>query len=357
MNPSQQSLSVASPVVGNDVASHASPRTSAAQLSSIPPFNRTASATSLVSVGEHAAPQFTSSLPYTQVRDFAYPSIHPLHYGPQPKDPNEVAASQRESQFYEFSGGSGGAWAQNFGRRSSDPAHSSSFASGTEWDSFWERDTANLSGKVYPPPLRFEDGPPWSEDEDLHSPVVRPSRHKSREGGLAVYSGHSRGPSGSSIMNGEGNRLARRRSEEFSNGNFSLAANINSGRAQSQLLGAPADAYYQTAKHAEQDYPDDSDLEDPSVQQEWYEEDYTGDQSRLSQEFWISIGSPEEEMHGKAVALFDFVRENDNELGLVEGQVIWISYRHGMGWLVAQDPKTGKIHASQRLECYADWLT
>jgi hypothetical protein len=45
-------------------------------------------------------------------------------------------------------------------------------------------------------------------------------------------------------------------------------------------------------------------------------------------------------MHGKAVALFDFERENENELPLVEGQVIWVSYRHGQGWLVAQDPRT-----------------
>ncbi|PWW79122.1 hypothetical protein C7212DRAFT_153733, partial [Tuber magnatum] len=47
-------------------------------------------------------------------------------------------------------------------------------------------------------------------------------------------------------------------------------------------------------------------------------------------------------MHGKAVALFDFIRENENELPLVEGQVVWVSYRIGVGWLVAEDPKTGE---------------
>jgi len=51
-------------------------------------------------------------------------------------------------------------------------------------------------------------------------------------------------------------------------------------------------------------------------------------------------GGPEEEVHGKAVALFNFQREHDNELALVKGQIIWISYRHGQGWLVAEDPKT-----------------
>ena len=47
-------------------------------------------------------------------------------------------------------------------------------------------------------------------------------------------------------------------------------------------------------------------------------------------------------MHGKAIALFDFQRENENELPLVEGQVILVSYRHGQGWLVAQNPISGE---------------
>lgn len=64
------------------------------------------------------------------------------------------------------------------------------------------------------------------------------------------------------------------------------------------------------------------------------------DDSRYSRDYQFTIASPDEEMHGKAVALFDFAHENENELPLVEGQVIWVSYRHGQGWLVAEDPKT-----------------
>ncbi|KAH7588468.1 SH3 domain [Nakaseomyces glabratus] len=48
----------------------------------------------------------------------------------------------------------------------------------------------------------------------------------------------------------------------------------------------------------------------------------------------------------KAVALYDFEPENDNELGLKEGDVIFISYRHCQGWLVAQNDtqtKTGLV--------------
>ncbi|EGW30056.1 uncharacterized protein SPAPADRAFT_52893 [Spathaspora passalidarum NRRL Y-27907] len=51
---------------------------------------------------------------------------------------------------------------------------------------------------------------------------------------------------------------------------------------------------------------------------------------------------PRDEINRKARALFDFVPENDNEVSLTEGQIIWISYRHGQGWLVAEDPETGE---------------
>lgn len=49
-----------------------------------------------------------------------------------------------------------------------------------------------------------------------------------------------------------------------------------------------------------------------------------------------------DEINRRAVALFDFEPENDNEVALREGQVIWISYRHGQGWLVAEDPDSGE---------------
>ncbi|SCW04168.1 LAFE_0H07580g1_1 [Lachancea fermentati] len=48
----------------------------------------------------------------------------------------------------------------------------------------------------------------------------------------------------------------------------------------------------------------------------------------------------------KAVAIYDFVPENDNELELKEGDVVYISYRHGQGWLVAENQertRTGLI--------------
>ena len=48
-----------------------------------------------------------------------------------------------------------------------------------------------------------------------------------------------------------------------------------------------------------------------------------------------------DELHGRAVALFDFEPEHENEFALHEGQVIYISSRHGQGWLVAVDIRSG----------------
>lgn len=48
----------------------------------------------------------------------------------------------------------------------------------------------------------------------------------------------------------------------------------------------------------------------------------------------------------RAVALYDFEPENDNELGLQAGDRIFISYRYGQGWLVAENQsrtKTGLV--------------
>ena len=49
-----------------------------------------------------------------------------------------------------------------------------------------------------------------------------------------------------------------------------------------------------------------------------------------------------DEINLRAIAIFDFTPENDNEVRLREGQEIWVLYRHGQGWLVAEDPETGE---------------
>ncbi|EJS42330.1 nbp2p [Saccharomyces arboricola H-6] len=44
----------------------------------------------------------------------------------------------------------------------------------------------------------------------------------------------------------------------------------------------------------------------------------------------------------RAVALYDFEPENDNELKLTEGDTVFISYKHGQGWLVAENESRSK---------------
>ncbi|SCU89616.1 LAFA_0E19482g1_1 [Lachancea sp. 'fantastica'] len=42
-------------------------------------------------------------------------------------------------------------------------------------------------------------------------------------------------------------------------------------------------------------------------------------------------------VNSEAIALYDFAPENDNELELHEGDILFIGYRHGQGWLVAEN--------------------
>ena len=163
-------------------------------------------------------------------------------------------------------------------------------------------------------------GPPYSEDEDLQSPVVVTSRHRrwppGADGKSPDYEGERSYFAG---VNGDG-------SETYYVGEADEMADGPGG----ELVTYPSDH----ARHSSALYPNyqgNSRL-NPGI--------FSTDESRYSREYQFTIASPDEEMHGKAVALFDFARENENELPLVEGQVIWVSYRHGQGWLVAEDPRT-----------------
>lgn len=202
------------------------------------------------------------------------------------------------------------------------------------------------------------DGPPWSEDEDLQSPVVTSARHRKNKSNMVAFD-HTRGrsrereqPRRGSYQgtNGDG-------SETYYVSDINEAANGPGGEyitypaSASASLGVPTsldgtrrDSHF-AASLPNRSHQDDHDEEmssspfSPEEEEGEFEEE---DDSRYSKDYQFTIASPDEEMHGRAVALFDFARENDNELPLVEGQVILVSYRHGQGWLVAQDPKTGE---------------
>lgn len=212
------------------------------------------------------------------------------------------------------------------------------------WDS-WSADGFNRGHDL--PPIHFGDGPPYSEDDDLQSPVVS-TRHRKHKSSSAALSSRSDG-NGSGMMD-PSNFVDERGYYAGTGGDGSERYYVNHGGEANgpggEFITYPPDqARHSRAYHFSQQPQLISDNDGcrsgsglssgpPSPR------DQQPDQSRYSRDYQFTITSPDEEFHGKAVALFDFERENENELPLIEGQIIWVSYRHGQGWLVAEDPKT-----------------
>lgn len=258
--------------------------------------------------GSHVFPVFHSSLPYALVRDFAYPPIHPLHYGPPPARASGVSTPASEY------------------RRLSDPPTSWDTSKGPWAAGPWS--TESNHGHQQLPAMSFGDGPPYSEDEDLHSPVVTSSRQRKNSADTDLHDmedEHSMSPAGQADrgtfvgLNPDGSEtyyINDGDSAEDGPGGEYVTYPANEGRYSYMYGGHPG--------------------HEPGTMYG------SEDADRYSADYQFAVGCPDEEMHGKAVALFDFTREHENELPLTEGQVIYVSYRHGQGWLVAEDPKTGE---------------
>lgn len=266
-------------------------------------------------------PAFHSSLAYALVRDFAYTNDDPMHYGPPP-EPLSPPSSTPGSEFPL--------------RRLSDTQFIIPHAtSRTAWSGHPDSlDASKYSGPQLPA-VAYGDGPPWREDEDLLSPIVTSTRHRKTRSDMDYFSSRSRdasagagGPRRASYasINQDGSQ-----SFYFDNGDEGMADGPGG-----EIVTLPPDPGYRDSVVAhDSSYGLD---ESPGESPEYSE----ADAHRYSRDYSFSIASPDEEMHGKAIALFDFESENDNELPLIEGQVLWVSYRHGEGWLVAKDPATGE---------------
>lgn len=189
--------------------------------------------------------------------------------------------------------------------------------------------------------MSFGDGPPYSEDEDLHSPVFSSRHRKNKSTGTVLIGRRGKSPGGRSVP-------SRYFAEEPGRG---MLVSMNADGSETYYVndGDSADdgpgGEYVTYSADESRYSHLAAGEDQYANQYNYEGEPTfdsDDEDRYSRDFQFAVGCPDEEMNGKAVALFDFTREHENELPLVEGQVIFVSYRHGQGWLVAEDPKSGE---------------
>ncbi|RMZ92151.1 hypothetical protein DV736_g616, partial [Chaetothyriales sp. CBS 134916] len=252
-------------------------------------------------------PIFHSSLEYAVVRDFAYPSTHPMHYGPPP--PSDASTPVSES------------------RRLSDPVVANWEDSRSSWSATppWMSDHQPVNSRDQLPAMSFSDGgPPYSEDEDLHSPIVTTSRkkHKSQADPERGRSPGAAGPDRGTLVD----------VDEQQDGPGSAIENYPRRYA--------AEAQHRDSNFAK---PLNRDQSPAQFGHSIYEDDVSEDDAaRYSKDYSFTIASPDEEMHGKAVALFDFESEHPNELALKEGQIVLVSYRHGQGWLVAEDPRTGE---------------
>jgi hypothetical protein len=217
---------------------------------------------------------------------------------------------------------------------------------GTNWDNHsWSRAFANRPADL--PAIHFGDGPPWSEDEDLQSPVVssRHKKHKSASGGTLTKSRVSR-EAQAEPQTFDGDRgYYVGTSNDGSERYYVNQGNEANGPGGEYVTYPPDEARhggnaYQLASHQPRQFGEAGDFGSDDSSACSSPSFHNVDESRYSRDYQFTITSPDEEMHGKAVALFDFERENESELPLVEGQIIWVSYRYGQGWLVAEDPKT-----------------
>lgn len=242
-----------------------------------------------------------------------------MHYGPPP-EPSRPPSGMFALGSEQYSPSDSPAW--DTGRAS--------------WDDHSWASGSFSSRPADPPAIQFGDGPPWSEDEDLQSPVVslRHRKHKCSSGGS---NGKAKGSRDSHAGPENGGRGGGGSYE--GNGGYQ-GADGNGAGGDYSTYSADQDGAYQLAGQQPRGFGEAGDFcsdDSSTCSSPGY---HSTNESRYSRDYQFTITSPDEEMHGKAVALFDFERENESELPLVEGQIIWVSYRYGQGWLVAEDPKT-----------------
>jgi len=203
----------------------------------------------------------------------------------------------------------------------------------------WLPESNYNSNRDQLPAMAFKDGgPPYSEDEDLRSPVVTSkSRHKKSRSNMGER-GRSPGAAGADrgfVSDANGEHLEEYHLMDTDDmdgpgGEVETHSKRQEPRHRDSNFAKPLQRL-----RSPYDYREPLSEEDRSEEEE-------DDEARYSKDYSFTIASPDEEMHGKAVALFDFVPEHENELALQEGQIVLVSYRHGQGWLVAEDPQSGE---------------
>lgn len=219
-------------------------------------------------------------------------------------------------------------------RRLSDPAPSTWEDGRGQWSATppWISETTQtLNQRDRLPAMTFNDGgPPYSEDEDIQSPIVTTSRHKKHKSNERGRSPGAAGPDRGMLVGAGGQ-------QDELDGPGEAVENYQSSRLKFPRQPQHRDSNF--AKPLQRRHSPVVTTEEPMSEDDLSEIE---DDTRFSKDYSFTIASPDEEMHGKAVALFDFESEHQNELPLKEGQIVLVSYRQTQGWLVAEDPRTGE---------------
>jgi len=265
-------------------------------------------------------PAFHSSLPYAMVRDFAYPAFHPMHYGPPPDPPSGATTPGSEwSQSRRLSDPQDNAWSSS-GRAGPwggdgylyPDSHVEALPSTSFGEEGGDIDHFDLRSSQHRRSRSYNNIPDWERGRRRESSGRDPAFTES----MFHFNGSSQlDPAGSSSL---------RHSRGFHKRDSHFAATLTS-RAFHTSEQQPESATRRRTGEDEDVIPLDS-------------ENSTHAQSPQR----ASMGPDDELFAGESLALYAFEPLNPNELRLREGQIILVSYRHGQGWLVAEDPATGE---------------
>ncbi|KAH9845697.1 Src-like 3 domains [Teratosphaeria destructans] len=285
-------------------------------------------------------PAFQSSLSYALVRDFAYDVFHPMHYGAPPELESETStpgsewyAGRRMSDSMESgSGGSGGAWsagpwggdgsmyADPSGEEGIEALPSTSF--GDDGESVSEKSDGR--GKKHRKSKSYADITDYERGRRRESTGYRRSRQGADE--MFLFSGQQTDPAG---------RDSLRQSRSYGQPP-STVENGHTRRDSHFQTMLPSRSFGHSQQNPQPIGPVDPDSDLPLDREIPTSPNHSPNQRQ-------SIGPDDEDLYaGQSLALYTFEPENANELRLTEGQVIMVSYRHGQGWLVAEDPRTGE---------------
>jgi hypothetical protein len=265
-------------------------------------------------------PAFNSSLSYTTVRDFAYEVFHPLHYG-APPEPEPSGSSTPGSEW-------------NAGRRQSDPMDQWNSGSGGwtagPWggDGVMYGDPENDASLAALPSTSFGSGDGSELGDDDHQ--FKKSKHRKSKS-YADISDFERGR----------RRESGRKSRDANYGMMLFNSQQSDPAGRESLRQSRG---YSNETGQRRDSRNPTTLPNRSFHRSFDPDEHIPldtEPHATRSPVRNSMGPEDEELFaGPSLALYSFEPENANELRLVEGQEIMVSYRHGQGWLVASDPHT-----------------